>query len=236
MARTNAVNFSGALQFPMADAATDLFRKEDVQTLAKAVDGHDHSSGKGLVLAPGIITSAMIADGTIQGSDIATGAIGTTQIADQGILGGDIASGTITSVQLAGGAAHVLLGSYQSIPSFSSSSTGTWIATPIAVTAAVSTVSGAYIMCFGSILLGGTGGVGTYARLAILIDGNPILGSQSIYQIPAPGIEGYAFMMATHQPSPGNHTWAIGVLNTSAGTLSCDGATAQSMVVVENRR
>lgn len=50
MARTNATNFSGALQFPYATAATDLFVKEDVQTLALAVDQHDHTSGKGLAL------------------------------------------------------------------------------------------------------------------------------------------------------------------------------------------
>jgi hypothetical protein len=79
MARSNAVNFSGALQFPMASAATDLFKKEDVQTLALAVDGHDHSSGKGLALSgaaipSGTITSAMIADGTIATTDLAAGA------------------------------------------------------------------------------------------------------------------------------------------------------------------
>ena len=50
MARTNAVNFSGALQFPMASAATDLFHKEDVQTLAIAVDQHDHTTGKGVTV------------------------------------------------------------------------------------------------------------------------------------------------------------------------------------------
>ena len=48
MARTAAVNFTGPLQFPYATAATDLFKKEDVQTLAVAVDAHDHSAGKGL--------------------------------------------------------------------------------------------------------------------------------------------------------------------------------------------
>lgn len=80
MARTNATNFSGALQFPYATSSVDLFKKEDVQTLALAVDGHDHSAGKGLVLPAGaipsgIITSAMIADGTIQTVDLAAGAV-----------------------------------------------------------------------------------------------------------------------------------------------------------------
>jgi len=78
MARTTATNFSGGLQFPYATAATDLFKKEDVQTLALAVDGHDHSAGKGLVLAASAIppiTSAMITDGTIATADIAANAI-----------------------------------------------------------------------------------------------------------------------------------------------------------------
>jgi hypothetical protein len=78
MARTNATNFTGPLQFPYATAGTDIFRKEDVQTLALAVDGHDHSAGKGLTLpasALPLITSAMIADGTIATADIANGAV-----------------------------------------------------------------------------------------------------------------------------------------------------------------
>ena len=80
MARTNATNFSGALQFPMANAATDAFKKEDVQTLALAVDQHDHSTGKGPPVSAGsipngTITSAMIQDGTIATADLANNAV-----------------------------------------------------------------------------------------------------------------------------------------------------------------
>lgn len=84
MARTTAANFAGGLQFPMANAASDLFKKEDVQTLALAVDGHDHSTGKGLVLPASAIppiTSAMIADGTITSADILDGTIATADLA-----------------------------------------------------------------------------------------------------------------------------------------------------------
>jgi hypothetical protein len=93
MARTSATNFAGALQFPYATAGTDIFKKEDVQTLAQAVDQHDHSTGKGLAIGTGTITSAMIADGTIQGADIANGAITTTQIADGTIQNADLGAG-----------------------------------------------------------------------------------------------------------------------------------------------
>src|SRR5262252_5943387 len=80
MARSNATNFSGALQFPMANAATDAFKKEDVQTLALAVDQHDHSTGKGPPVSAGsipngTITSAMIQDGTIATADLANAAV-----------------------------------------------------------------------------------------------------------------------------------------------------------------
>src|SRR5262252_6904714 len=80
MARSNATNFSGALQFPMANAATDAFKKEDVQTLALAVDQHDHSTGKGPPVSAGsipngTITSAMIQDGTIATADLANNAV-----------------------------------------------------------------------------------------------------------------------------------------------------------------
>jgi len=105
VARTNATNFTGPLQFPYANAGTDIFKKEDVQTLAQAVDQHDHTTGKGLPMAAGsipngTITSAMIADGTIQGADIATGAITTTQIADGTIATADLANAAVTNAKL----------------------------------------------------------------------------------------------------------------------------------------
>jgi|SRR5215471_1177593 len=61
MARTTATNFTGALQFPYATAGTDLFKKEDVQTLALAVDSHDHSPGKGILVAGTALTWPLIA-------------------------------------------------------------------------------------------------------------------------------------------------------------------------------
>ena len=66
MARTTATNFSGGLQFPYATAATDIFKKEDVQTLAQAVDQHDHTAGKGKSVAPtnASVTNAMLGPDT----------------------------------------------------------------------------------------------------------------------------------------------------------------------------
>lgn len=74
-------NYYTPATFPRATAATDIFKKEDVQGVAAALSTHTHGTGKGLALdvasaiPAGSITSAMIADGTIQTADIAPGAI-----------------------------------------------------------------------------------------------------------------------------------------------------------------
>jgi hypothetical protein len=91
--------------FSRATAGTDLFKKEDVQSLASAVSTHDHSSGKGVALAAGaiasgLITSGMIANGTIVAADIASGTITANEIADGTITAQKIATGTITSTQI----------------------------------------------------------------------------------------------------------------------------------------
>jgi predicted TIM-barrel enzyme len=70
MARTTATNFSGGLQFPYATAGTDAFKKEDVQTLAQAVDQHDHSTGKGLILPVAAIPPNMAVTMVTVGGDL----------------------------------------------------------------------------------------------------------------------------------------------------------------------
>jgi len=112
MARQNATNFTGSLQFPYATTSTDPFLKEDIQVLAQAVDQHDHTTGKGLgvstAIADGSITSAKIADGTIQSGDMAAG----SAAANIGTLGGvltgtlpnpGLATGSVTSTVIADG-------------------------------------------------------------------------------------------------------------------------------------
>jgi len=82
--------------FSRATAATDLFKKEDVQKLAEAMSGHDHTTGKGLILGAG-----SIAAGTITGAMIADGSITTADIADQQISAAKIAPGAVGQGQLA---------------------------------------------------------------------------------------------------------------------------------------
>jgi hypothetical protein len=149
------------LQFPYATAAADIFKKEDIQTLAQAVDQHDHSTGKGLALAPasgsingsalvdGTVTSAKITDGTITGTDIAAGTITSSNILDRTIVAADIAANTITGAEILDGSityndlapgAATQTGSLQSTTANSTTST-----TPVIIpgwSVAVSTIGG----------------------------------------------------------------------------------------------
>lgn len=53
MTRTTSTNFTGANSFPKANAADDLFLRADIQDLAAAVDAHNHTMGKGVVISAG---------------------------------------------------------------------------------------------------------------------------------------------------------------------------------------
>ena len=95
MARTNSVNFTGANQFPMASAGTDIFKKEDVQVLAKSTDLHDHSPGLGLP-----VSAASIPAGAIDGSKITDGTVTSAKIQDGTIQSNDIAAAGIANDRL----------------------------------------------------------------------------------------------------------------------------------------
>ena len=91
--------------FSRATAATDIFKKEDVQNVAAALSTHDHTTGKGLPMAAGsipngTITSAMIADGTIDTADLKDGAVTSAKILDGTIATGDLANNAVTNAKL----------------------------------------------------------------------------------------------------------------------------------------
>ena len=218
MARTTATNFSGGLQFPYATAATDLFKKEDVQTLALAVDGHDHSTGKGLVLPASAIppiTSAMIQDGSITSADIA--------------------NGTITPDDLALGAATSLLGVYQGGPTFSSTAVSTFVATP--VTAAGTT--GLFANSFVRVTVGCSvshSAVGGVVYLAIYRNGTNITGNMGIYQAPVAG-QNLPMFLQWEEASPGGATtYQLYMYNSVAGTMALTAGAPATMHVMEFRR
>lgn len=193
--------------FSRATAATDPFKKEDVQLVAAALSTHDHTSGKGLALAAGsipagTITSAMIADGTITASD------------------------------LAAGAATALVGSYQNIPSFSTTTVGSWIDTPITVTF---TATGAQVMLWADICLlhSASGGA---AYVGIAKDGTIISSTLAVYQNTGANINLSLAMNILDTPTATSHTYRVQVYNTNAGTLSCSGVALGILNAWELRR
>ena len=93
--------------FSRATAATDLFKKEDVQNLAAAMSTHVHDgAGKGLpipfatAIPNGTITSAMIADATIDTADLKDGAVTSAKILDGTVATVDLANNAVTNAKL----------------------------------------------------------------------------------------------------------------------------------------
>jgi hypothetical protein len=113
MARTTATNFTGPLQYPIATAATDIFKKEDLQTLAQAVDQHDHTAGKGLSVAPAnaSITNAKLASDTARANLLTNGSFDVWQRGNGPFVcnGGGVVSSTCDrwAPQLATGAGNI---------------------------------------------------------------------------------------------------------------------------------
>jgi len=99
LARTNSVNFTGANQFPIASAGTDIFKKEDVQVATKSLDLHNHSAGLGLpvdvtALAAGAIDGSKLTDGTVTSAKIQDGTIATADLANQSVTNAKLGTDT----------------------------------------------------------------------------------------------------------------------------------------------
>ena len=255
MARTNATNFTGALQFPYATAAADLFKKEDVQVLAQAVDQHTHDgTGKGLPVAPpaagsipgsaiadGSITSDKILDATITAIDIAPNAIVggniapstivTANLADNSVTSAKIVDGTIATADVAINAIQNQVGQYVAIPTFSTTTTGAWLATPIAVSVATTgqllRISGQ--TTFAHSTVGG--------RVLVAIAENAV--NQNLVAMFDNAGVNYTTQIAWTiyvQPAAGTYTFAVYVQLVNAGTLSITGSVQSSLYVTEQLR
>ena len=83
--------------FSRATAATDLFKKEDVQALAAAMSTHDHdAAGKGLAVT-GPINGSQIADGSITSAKILDGTVTTTDLHTNAATMAAVANGVSSS-------------------------------------------------------------------------------------------------------------------------------------------
>lgn len=232
MARTTSTNFTAGLDFTLATAGTDLFKKEDVEVLAQAVDLHDHTSGKGLALPNGYITSAMIADGTIVAGDIADGAITSAKILDGTITSADIADGTIATIDLASNAVTQLIGAYVTSATFTTTTTGAWVATPVTTGSIACSGARVRLVCSGAALHSAVGGL---ISLGIMTDGAP---GQAMMALNAPAVNylvPFCFEFYV-TPAAGSHTFTLAVINSTAGTAGLSAGISSVLYATEEKR
>jgi len=229
MARTTATNFAGGLQFPYATAATDLFKKEDVQTLAQAVDQHTHATGLGLPIATvpasaigtGIITSAMIADGTIDTVDLKDGAVTSAKILDGTIATGDIAVNAVSQWV-----------TFQATVTFSTTTTAAWLASPASIT--MVTTGGRLVLEVSCVVSHSTGpSAVTYCGL--IKDGTP-MGNQAVMQNGVANQNITVCWVVSDQPTAASHTYQLGFYNATAGTFAVNAGVQVSMIATEYKR
>lgn len=206
-------------------------------TSAKIADG----TISGADIAAGTITSGNIADGTILNQDLAIGQISgdrlqngtitTTQIADGTIATGDLADGSVTTPKIAANSAQQLLGQYAATPAFSTSSTGTWIATPISLT--VTTTGGLLRVTVNTSM--SHSAVGGAWTLGIGSDGPP--GAALLIAMSAITNQLVPITPVIYSAvAAGTHTITLYVNLSTAGTLTLSNAITHTMYIVEQKR
>lgn len=94
MSRVPTTNYlaSADTTFEYATDDNDAFDRADITNLARAVDQHDHTPGRGLAL-----TGDSFADNTITQSKIANGAVATAKVADAAITELKLAVDAVTT-------------------------------------------------------------------------------------------------------------------------------------------
>jgi hypothetical protein len=88
--------------FSRATAGTDIFKKEDVQSVAAALSTHVHDgAGKGLAVADGSITLAKLAPNSVNSSKIVDGSIATVDLAPGACTGAALGSDVVKTTDAA---------------------------------------------------------------------------------------------------------------------------------------
>jgi len=154
--------------------------------------------------------------------DLPDGAIGTAELAD----------GAVTTAKLATNAAQQLIGQYQAVPTFTTTTVGVWT---------VTTVSTGSIACSGArcrIVCSGTAFhsvAGTQVTLGLMVDA---VATYSMLAFAAPGVNyvvPFCFEVY-HVPAAGNHTFALMLNNGATGTAGLFGNVFHTLFVSEEKR
>lgn len=193
-------------------------------------------------LADNSVTSAKIYDGTIATVDIADGAITTAKIGSQQVQSGNYApasiyaasilqDSSITTAKIAANAVQQALGNYGASTTWSTTATGTWLATPMSVV--VSCGGGLLRLEANTSMLHSAGGgvwqVG-FGMDSVLQSNQLVLQSGVALQTLPVSLVFYM------QPSAGTHTFQFYAINQTAGTLSINSAILSYLYVTEQKR
>jgi hypothetical protein len=162
------------------------------------------------------ITSAMIADGTITSADIA--------------------NGTITADDLVPGAATSIMGAYQTAPSFSSTTQGTFVATPVGLSGTFGVFANSFVRITAGFCINHSAGAGAVIYAAIFRDGVNITGNMGVYQSGAAGQNLMMFLQFYDTPPAGARTYQLYLFTNSVGTMSLTAGVPATMHVMEFRR
>lgn len=245
MARTTAINYTAlgaaGTDFNYTDAANDPYLRSELQKLGKAVDLHDHASGRGLAvarLAAGSISASnLFAAGVVDPAALAALAVIAGKIAAGGVVAGNIAAGGISaSNQFAAGVVNTAAVAANAI---------TQLGYAVGSTSGPTTTSGSFVDIPEMSVTLTTAGGDLLAIMSITVANS----TNNIYGV-ALSLDGGAAtqerngsdtdtktLMTVHRftgVSAASHT-VKGRWFTSGGTLTAD-ATKRSLLLVEVKR
>jgi hypothetical protein len=141
-------------------------------------------------------------------------------------------AGSVTTAMLAPNAASAMIGSYFAVPTWSTTTTSSWIGT---------IVSTGSIACSGALLRIEFSGTLTHSVLGggfysgLMIDGNAVY-TLSISNSPGVNYGVPIAWVVYYTPTVGNHIFQMMVNNASAGTLQVSSNVNTGLYVTEQRR
>lgn len=148
------------------------------------------------------------------------------------VTGAMIQDGTIGTVDIAPNQVQQQLGQYFAAPSFSSTTTATWLATPVSI--AATTAGGLLrIEMFTSISHSTLGGI---VLTTIGINGSTALGGMSTFTSPGAGYMVPVSYTLYQTLSAGANTFTLYVYNNNAGTLTLSSSVASLLSITEQKR
>jgi hypothetical protein len=220
--------------FARATAPTDPFKKEDVQNLAAAVSTHVHDGVHGLVITPSAnsIPGSAIQDGAITSAKIADGTIQSTDLADNIITSAKVVDGSLGSADLNPSAKIRQAGAkYIAAATFSSTTTSSYVMTPVLVTATLTGQKTVQVH-FNVPLQHNTATAVILVGLAI--DGGSIaqIGTWAVPAANSSTSKSGSYIYDGGAIPAGSHTFTIALFST-AGTMSLNSGAAAHLWVTE---